>query len=182
MVSPVFRDSADSGYCHRACQVEPDGALCQQLSAGCGHNLRELDDNEFARERQCSEGEVKDGSCELCMRAAWCDDELGAESDSPYRGHPITTAGQFVSHFSNLGNVQHHRAPHSTNQIDYSASAASAASLRAECKFKGGQKERFIAAARAHMAAPERHGFNWNEVSGLTIGRCNHTQPEPHLT
>ena len=83
--------SDDTGYCAAACAADAADPVCQQLAAGCGHNLRDLYNAEWG-ERRCSEADIRSGTCGLCMRPVWCD-------DAAY-GTPITTAQEWMRRFT----------------------------------------------------------------------------------
>lgn len=108
----------DSSYCAAACSHGAADPLCQQLHAGCGHDLRDLNNLDWG-EQKCSEWDVKSGTCGLCMQPAWCDDPEGAFS-SAY-GERIKTAQEWMHRFVDKPSwVQDH-----------------------QCKFKASQKATF---------------------------------------
>jgi len=144
--------SEDSGYCAAACAHGAADPVCQQLAAGCGHNLRDMDNAEWGEQR-CSEADVKSGTCGLCMQPAWCDDseEQYQQFSSAY-GTPITTAQEWMRRFTDKPFlIQDH-----------------------QCKFKASQKSLFIDSAHALMSKVKRDvdaggdmwdRFTWNEVN-----------------
>jgi hypothetical protein len=139
----------DSGYCAAACAHGAADPVCQQLAAGCGHNVRDMNNAEWG-ERRCSEADVKSGTCGLCMQPAWCDDSEGDGEFSSAYGTPITTAQEWMSRFTDK--------PFLTQDH--------------QCKFKASQKSLFIEATHALMSKVKRDyagsmwdRFTWNEVN-----------------
>ena len=91
----------------------------------------------------CDEKDIREGRCTACQQLAWCDDSLTAEEwMDSYYG------SDFIRARGNIGR--------GTRQ----------------CKFKGAQKESWLAAMRARYETRRRNGddgaWQWNEVNFYT--------------
>eukprot|EP00966_Prymnesium_polylepis_P098977 2291976-Prymnesium_polylepis.2 len=66
-------DSTDNGYCHGPCGANDQ--RCKELAAGCGASVADVSSNWGSQ--RCSEWDIAQGECDLCMQALWCDDSNG---------------------------------------------------------------------------------------------------------